>query len=346
MALRLIEIYAPPEKPDIDEALDKTQMVDMWISELESGGKVIRVLCEVEYSESIMTEASELGEGYDKFRVVLLGVEATIPKVEVEVEEDQEESNDKNSLGTRPSGYPKLPNDKDKVHRISTVEMYEDVKEMVDLSWIYITLTIMSTIVAATGMIRDNPAIVIGAMVIAPLLGPNVGLCLSTTLGDQRLLTRSLKSLVTGFTLAFLFSIAMGVLLTFDIEIPELFSRTEVSFGDIALGAAAGIAGVLSFTRGISAAVIGVMVAVALLPPLVATGLYLGAGETELALDAAILTITYVICFNLAGVITLLVQGVTPKSWQEKRDETRFSPYAVVLWVVLLLGMAAIIYFR
>ncbi|MCH8558309.1 MAG: DUF389 domain-containing protein, partial [Balneolia bacterium] len=97
---------------------------------------------------------------------------------------------------------------------------------------------------------------------------------------------------------------------------------------------------------GISAAVIGVMVAVALLPPLVATGLYLGAGETELALDAAILTITYVICFNLAGVITLLVQGVTPKSWQEKRDETRFSPYAVVLWVVLLSGMAAIIYFR
>ncbi|MCH8557000.1 MAG: TIGR00341 family protein, partial [Balneolia bacterium] len=270
MALRLIEIYAPPEKPEMDEALDKANMVDMWVSNLDNGGKVIRVLCEVEYSESIITEASEMGEGFDKFRVVLLGVEATIPKVEVD--EDAEESKNKYSSGIRPSGYPEVPDERDKVHRISTVEMYEDVKEMVDLSWIYITLTIMSTIVAATGMIRDNPAIVIGAMVIAPLLGPNVGLCLSTTLGDQRLLTRSLKSLVSGFTLAFLLSVAMGVIITFGIETPELFSRTEVSFGDIALGAAAGIAGVLSFTRGISAAVIGVMVAVALLPPLVATG--------------------------------------------------------------------------
>lgn len=345
MALRFIEIYAPPEKPDIDEALERDNMVDMWITNLDNGGKVIRILCEVEYSEGLMSQASDIGEGYDDFRVVLLAVEATIPKVQVE---DKEEENDKKNRGPeiRPSGYPKLPEENDKVHRISTVEMYEDVKEMVDLSWVYITLTIMSTVVAATGLMRDNTAIVIGAMVIAPLLGPNVGLCLSTTLGDQRLLIRSLKSLTSGFFMALLLSVIMGFLLQFDIETPELFSRTEVSFGDIALGTAAGIAGVLSFTRGISAAVIGVMVAVALLPPLVATGLYLGAGEMDLALGAAILTITYVICFNLAGVVTLLVQGVTPKSWREKREEKRFSPYAVILWVVLLFGMAAIIYIR
>lgn len=353
MALRFIEIYAPPEKPNIDEALERENMVDMWITETDERGKVIRILCEVEYSEGLMSQASDIGEGYDRFRVVLLPVEATIPKVKVKEDKDEDDAegidggngND-SAIGTRPSGYPKTPDEEDKVHRISTVEMYEDVKEMVDLSWVYITLTVMSTIVAATGMMRDNSAIVIGAMVIAPLLGPNVGLCLATTLGDQRLLIRSLKSLTGGFLMAFILSIVMGLLLQFDIKTPELYSRTEVSFGDIALGTAAGIAGVLSFTRGISAAVIGVMVAVALLPPLVATGLYLGAGETDLALGAAILTITYVICFNLSGVVTLLVQGVTPKSWSEKRNETRFSPYAVVLWVLLLLGMAVIIYIR
>ncbi len=342
MALRLIEIYAPPEKPDIDESLDRENMIDMWLEEMQNGGKIIRVLCEVEYSEGIMSQASDIGEGYDAFRVVLLAVEATIPKVEDPKEEEEKQIN----AGIKPSGYPAAAGEDDKVLRISTVEMYEDVKEMVNLSGVYLTLTAMSTVVAATGMLRDNPAIVIGAMVIAPLLGPNVGLSLSTTLGDQNLLKRSLKSLSVGFSLAFVLSVVMGLLLEVTTEVPELMSRTEVSFGDIALGFAAGIAGVLSFTRGISAAVIGVMVAVALLPPLVATGLFLGAGEYELAQKAAILTLTYVVCFNLAGVLTLLIQGVTPKSWREKREETRFSPYAIVLWAALLLAMAAVIYFQ
>lgn len=340
MALRLIEIYTPTEKPDLYERLDRENMIEMWVDDMRDGRKIARVLCEVEYSEALMRQASEAGDGYDDFRVILLSVEATIPKIEAK-EPEKEPDNP-----IKPSGYPAGTNGSDKVYRISIVEMYEDIKEMIDLSWVYVALTAMSTIVAATGMMRDNAAIVIGAMVIAPLLGPNVGLSLATTLGDQNLLRQSLKSLLVGFSLAFALSVGLGLLLPVDPDVPELLSRTEVTFADIALGMAAGIAGVLSFTRGISAAVIGVMVAVALLPPLVATGLYLGTGETELALSAALLMITYVICFNLAGIITLLAQGVTPKTWREKREETRFSPYAIVVWVVLLLVMSAIIYFR
>lgn len=339
MALRLIEIYTPSEKPDLHERLDRENIIDMWVDDMRDGRKIARVLCEVEYSEALMQQVSEAGEDYDDFRVMLLNVEATIPKAAVE-----EEKNDPQNP-IKPSGYPAV-DDADKVYRISIVEMYEDIKEMIDLSWVYVTLTAMSTIVAATGMMRDNPAIVIGAMVIAPLLGPNVGLSLATTLGDQNLLRQSLKSLLAGFSLAFLLSVGLGLFLPVDPDVPELLSRTEVTFADLALGIAAGIAGVLSFTRGISAAVIGVMVAVALLPPLVATGLYLGSGETELALGAALLMLTYVVCFNLAGIITLLAQGVTPKTWREKRDQTRFSPYAIVFWVVLLLVMSAIIWLR
>ncbi|AXJ02114.1 TIGR00341 family protein [Cyclonatronum proteinivorum] len=338
MALRLIQIYTPAEKPDLHKQLDLENIIEMWVTEQQDGSKHVRVLCEVEYSESLMQQVSESGENYDGFRVILLSAEATIPKAEVEESTDD-------TPAIRPSGYPAV-GEGEKVHRISIVEMYEDVKEMIDLSWVYVTLTAMSTLVAATGMLRDNPAIVIGAMVIAPLLGPNVGLSLATTLGDQNLLKQSLKSLLTGFSLAFLLSVGLGLFLPVNAEVPELLSRTEVSFADIALGIAAGVAGVLSFTRGISAAVIGVMVAVALLPPLVATGLYLGTGETELALGAALLMFTYVVCFNLAGIITLLAQGVTPKTWREKREQTRFSPYAIIVWVILLLIMGAIIYFR
>ncbi|MCH8567664.1 MAG: TIGR00341 family protein [Balneolales bacterium] len=381
MALRLIEVYTPKEKPDLEESVDQGHFIELRTETRADNSKVLRILCEVEFSESIMKDLSDAANGHDGFRLILYSIEATLPSADTEPDKgnatgvdpekfqdqpssekkdvntdsgqngnevnDEEKSLQKSAQYVRPSGYTSTKDTKgEKVQRISTIEMYEDVKEMIDLSPIYITLTAMSAIVAATGMMRDNPAIVIGAMVIAPLLGPNVGLSLSTTLGDQKLLVQSLKSLFSGFSLAFALSIAMGVLLTFDYETSELVSRTSVSFADVALGFAAGIAGVLSFTRGISAAVIGVMVAVALLPPLVATGLYLGSGQYDYALGAAILTFTYVICFNLAGVLTLLAQGVTPKSWREKKKETRFSPYAIIFWLVLLAGMAVVIFFR
>lgn len=132
-------------------------------------------------------------------------------------------------------------------------------------------LIALSCVVAANGLIRNSAAMVIGAMVIAPILGPNVGLALATTLGDKVLLKISLKSIFYGFSLGLGLSILMGLIIDVNPEVFQISSRTHVSYADIALG----LAGCLSFTRGISAAVIGVMVAVALLPPMVATGLLL-----------------------------------------------------------------------
>jgi len=163
-------------------------------------------------------------------------------------------------------------------------------------------------------MITGNAGI---AMVIAPALGPNVALSLGTTLGDGDLSRRALKTIFVGSLWAFVFSALIGILLEVNPQIPEIFTRTEVNFGDIALALSAGSAAVLSLSSGLVSALIGVMVAVALLPPLVTMGMLVGAGQWELAIGSLQLFLVNFICVNLAGVITFLFQGVRPLTWWE-----------------------------
>jgi uncharacterized membrane protein len=114
--------------------------------------------------------------------------------------------------------------------------------------------------------------------------------------------------------------------------------------GDILLALAAGAAGTLAFTQGLSGAVIGVMVAVALVPPLVVSGMLLGDGHFSSAGGALLLTLANVICINLAGVATFLAQGVRPRSWWEAERARRATLRAILLWLVLLASLSLIVW--
>jgi len=195
------------------------------------------------------------------------------------------------------------------------------------IRWLMITgnAGIATVIVTATSSMATsrgyqlpvNVVFIIGAMVIAPALGPNVALSLGTTLGDGDLSRRALKTIFVGSLWAFVFSALIGILLEVNPQIPEIFTRTEVNFGDIALALSAGSAAVLSLSSGLVSALIGVMVAVALLPPLVTMSMLVGAGQWELAIGSLQLFFVNFICVNLAGVITFLFQGVRPLTWWE-----------------------------
>jgi uncharacterized hydrophobic protein (TIGR00341 family) len=127
--------------------------------------------------------------------------------------------------------------------------------------------------------------------------------------------------------------------------IHEVTSRTEVGLGDITLALASGTAGVLSFTAGLSTALIGVMVAVALLPPLVVFGLLIGAGEIDTAMGALLLFMTNIICVNLSGVATFLIQGVRPLSWWEAASAKKATQKAMLIWGLLLAILVLLILF-
>ena len=132
-----------------------------------------------------------------------------------------------------------------------------------------------------------------------------------------------------GSALAVLAGIAIGVIATIDPLTPELRNRTLVQPSDVALALACGGAGVLAFSRGASLSLVGVMVAVALVPPLTAAGIYTGAGYPAAGANALFLFTVNLVCVNVAGILTFLFQGLPPKSW-------RMTASIILVWLLIL----------
>ena len=176
-------------------------------------------------------------------------------------------------------------------------------------------------------------------MVIAPLLGPTMALALGATVGDGRLARRAGWTLLVGALLAFSASVVLGLLIDIDLSVRELTNRAVVQPADIALALASGAAGVLAFSQGASLSLVGVMIAVALVPPLAAAGLFVGHGELKLGLGAGLLFATNLVCINAAGIVTFLLQGLPPRSW-------RLTWSVLGAWVTVLLLLTALLVVR
>ena len=295
--------------------------------QLSDGEVLVRILLDAEQSEAVLDLLEKRCSAGKGSRVVILPVEATLPRAEPEPAAASDQT----------------PAEKKSVGRISREELYEDIKNRAQCSRVYLAMVVLSTIVAAIGLYYNSVAIIIGAMVIAPLLGPNVALSLGTTLGDLSLLRRALLTALAGIATTMALSVIIGVLLQVNPASPEIASRSAVGLGDIAVALASGCAGALAFTTGVSATLIGVMVAVALLPPLVTFGLLLGGGHPVPAMGALSLFLVNLICVNLAGVATFLVQGIHPTSWWEKDRAVKATRIAIALWVALLGGLGVTI---
>jgi uncharacterized hydrophobic protein (TIGR00341 family) len=328
MALRLIEMVLQ-EKDGVDllDLLKEHKVLEHRQILLAGGDLLIRILLDAEHSEAVLDSLDKRFSSLTGTRVMMLPVEATLPRAEPE-----------------PVATPgeKAP-EKETPDRIGREELYEDIKDAARCSKPYLTMVALSTVVAAIGLQANNVTIVIGAMVIAPLLGPNVAMALGTTLGDLPLLRRALVTALAGIAVATALSLAIGVLLDIDATVSEVTSRTRVGMGEVALALASGAAGTLAFTTGVSATLIGVMVAVALLPPLAAFGLLLGGGHPALAMGALSLFAVNLICVNLAGVTTFVLQGIHPVSWFEQHRAAKATRIAIGVWATLLAALIGII---
>lgn len=335
MPLRLAEIRVSRDRGDaVDAVLAEADVVDRWSVSEGDARRAYRVLLRSEAVEAVTDALSDRLHDDDAFRVVLLDVQATLPRVEEPAKEDAspQESAEADSAKKQPK-------------RVSREELLQDLEVASRLTPIYLATVVLSTVVAAVGLLQDDVAVIIGAMVIAPLLGPNVALSLAATLGDLDLGRKAVVSNLVGAGLAFALSLALGFVVQVEPLGAELASRTEVGLSDVALALAAGSAGALAFTTGLPSAVIGVMVAVALLPPLVTTGLLVGAGSMTAALAAATLLATNITCVNLAGVATFLAQRVTPREWWEAKRARRTALLAMGTWISMLVALVLLILF-
>ena len=330
MAQRLLKIILPESHGAVAlDVLAEQGVIDFWQEESLGEHHVISLLLDSGQSETLMDRFEKAFSTIPGFRLILIPVEAAIPRAEVAADDTPGED-----------AVPPQPVD---TTRISREELYQDIVDSAKLSSFYIAMVLLSTVVAAIGLLKDNVAVIIGAMVIAPFLGPNVALALSTCLADYELGKNGLKTLVVGVATAFFLAVAMGLFLAVDPSIAEIASRTRASMSDIVIAMASGAAGVLAFTTGVSTTLIGVMVAVALLPPLTVSGLLLGSGYFHDAFFAFLLFMTNIICINLSGIITFLIRGISPRTWWEADKAKKSTRKALLTWSVTLGLLIAVI---
>jgi len=319
VAQRLVQIVtAAGQGAELRELLKEVPVRDRWDLPAADDRLLTTLLLPAGETEPLLDRLEQRFGGDASFRILLLPVEASLPKQEEEKSAAERE-------------------------RISRAELYEDIEGTCKVSPVYFVMTTLSTVVAAVGLLRDNVAVVIGAMVIAPLLGPNVALAFATTLGDGPLARRALRANLAGMTLALALSVLFGLLLAVPEDGREIASRTEAGLTDVALALAAGVAGCMAFTAGVSTALVGVMVAVALLPPLAVFGMLVGAGDWPRASGALLLLVTNLICVNLAGVVTFMAQGIRPRTWWDADRARRATRFAVAAWIVLLAILSVVI---
>jgi len=141
-------------------------------------------------------------------------------------------------------------------------------------------------------------------------------------------------------------SAILGMVWPYEFDSPELLSRTVVGYDGVALALAAGAAAVLSLTTGVSATLVGVMVAVALLPPAVAMGMLAGAGLWAPAFGAALLLGVNVICVNLAAQFVFVIKKLGPRTLTERTDSRRLVIRNVALWLASLIAIMVLMGWR
>jgi len=333
VAMRLLEIVLPADQKDaFREVLEAVPVVCDQRQSVQDGQFQASVLVDAEKTAAIVDAVDASFGRMEGFRLIILAVEATLPRpVEPEPEPEPEET--------------PTPDRKPIVRGLHREELREDVLDMTRLTKVFLAMLALSVIVTAIGMLRDNVAVIIGGMVIAPLLGPNVALAFGTTLGDVDLIKRSLRTNVIGVATALALSTLMAVVMPYEVMTAETLARCEVAPSDIILALASGAIGALAVTNAVSSTLVGVMVAVALLPPTVAVGLMIGEGVWSHAAGAAMLLAVNVICVNLAGVATFYVAGIKPRTWYEQANARRGRRRAVIILLVLLVALASLIVF-
>ncbi len=189
----------------------------------------------------------------------------------------------------------------------------------------FFLLVVLSCSIATMGLITNSPAVIIGAMLVAPLMSPIIGLGLASIIGSVRLAESATAALVRGAALAILLSALMTLInrnLPFVVlqELPsEILARTHPSPIDLVIALAGGLAAAYAMTRpNISAALPGVAIATALMPPLCTIGVGIALERWDVAGGATLLFITNAITIAFAAALIFFLQGFAPRSRDEE----------------------------
>lgn len=236
------------------------------------------------------------------------------------------------------------------IHPLTPTELNEVVKEISDSissRFDFFLLVVLSCSIATMGLITDSPAVIIGAMLVAPLMSPIIGLGLASITGNGHLVETALSELLKGAGLAIFLAMIMTIInrhLPFVVlqELPaEVLARTHPSPIDLVIAMAGGLAAAYAMTRpNISAALPGVAIATALMPPLCTIGIGLAFERWDVAGGAALLFITNAITIAFAAALVFSLRGFTPKALITRKHISRTLLSSTMLVLVLLVPLS------
>ncbi len=177
-------------------------------------------------------------------------------------------------------------------------------------SKMYFVMNVLSAIIASYGLVTNSAAVVIGAMLVAMMLGPITGVALAIIDYRMPLLRKSLITVLLGISLVVLVGFVVGWLHKDQALTAEILSRTQPTSMDLMIALAGGTAGAYAMVSPhLSVAVVGVAVATALVPPLAASGILFANGEMQLGLGALLLAITNIIAIQFTNALVLWFLG-------------------------------------
>src|SRR6056297_1996131 len=227
--------------------------------------------------------------------------------------------------------------------RISREELIARANDLAPANSTFFAFLVLSTVIATTGLLLDSAATIIGAMVVAPLMGPAISASVGAVLDDQPMRSRGVRLQITGLIAAILTAAIMGwllqrtVLIPPDLDIlsiPQITERTTPNVLSLFLALGSGLAGAISVMRGAGSALVGVAIAVALVPPAATAGLGIAFGLPGVAIAAAVLVVVNLLAINLSALLLLYAAGFRPL---ETRDLTavRSAVYSRIVTIAL-----------
>jgi uncharacterized hydrophobic protein (TIGR00271 family) len=192
----------------------------------------------------------------------------------------------------------------------------------VDAGWSprFAFMTVLSAGIAVLGLLLSSPAVIIGAMLISPLMGPIIGLGFALAIFEWREVRRSAIALAGGSLLAVIFTAAVVLISPLQEVTPEILARTRPNLFDLLVAIFSALAGAYAMIRGRGETIVGVAIATALMPPLAVVGFGLATLNLPVFTGALALFLTNLIAIALTAAIMARIYGfgsaLSPKQTQ------------------------------
>ncbi len=216
------------------------------------------------------------------------------------------------------------------------LNVYQALSRAAQPTFEYYILITLSSVIATAGLIQGSTAAVIGAMIVAPLMTPILSFAIAILWGDLGLIRTSVTSLARGTAIAVAISALIAWLIPFTAYSAEIMARTKPGLFDIIVALAAGAVGAYGYAnRKVSSTIVGIAIAVALVPPLCTMGIGIGDLNWRVAGGAATLYLINLVAISLSGSVVFWWMKVQPLDADAKVIKRRALLQIITALVIL-----------